>query len=166
MTLCSSLGGSTLQRVMSPSGTRSLATILSIPLSPVLLWIRNTAPHPPSSIMMTSIRPVNPAKAPAPTITHSTLRIHRHNLDGLSDIAKEQNQRSTRDIEWKVVGPMPPDTFLERFLPCQTRVPQFDDATFQTFLTNRVKSWKYTLHWYVVHSFRRASLHTSPRETN
>ena len=90
----------------------------------------NNAPRSLSSTAMTPSGPASPTRPPAPTITPSSPRIHRHNVDGLSDIAKEQDQRFARDIEWKVVGPMPPELFLEQFLPYRTRIPQFDDVTF------------------------------------
>ena len=60
----------------------------------------------------------------------SSPRIPRYNVDGLSDKASDQAQRFARDIEWKVVGPTPPDLFLKEFFPQRTRTPQFGDVTF------------------------------------
>jgi hypothetical protein len=55
---------------------------------------------------------------------------HRHNVEDLFDVAADQDQRFARDIEWKVVGPMPVDVFLESFLSHRTRIPRFEDVTF------------------------------------
>ena len=79
---------------------------------------------------MSSGRPTSPARPLALPATHSTPRIHQHNVNGLSDIASERNQRFARDIERKVVGPMPVNDFLTKFLGRRTRVPRFDEVTF------------------------------------
>jgi hypothetical protein len=60
---------------------------------------------------------VSPAQPPTLASIPSTPRILRHNAEGLSDVAEEQNRRFARDIEWKVVGLMPVTTFLNTFLP-------------------------------------------------
>lgn len=95
--------------------------------------------HPPitkrsrafgSSVMMASSGSTNsigPPPLPAPP---SSPRIYRANVDRLSDLASEQDRRFAPDIEWKVVGPMLPNLFLETFLPYQADIPQFDDVTF------------------------------------
>lgn len=50
-------------------------------------------------------------------------RIHRHDVDDLSEAANDRDQHFARDIEWRVVGPMSPEVFLEKFLPCQVPSP-------------------------------------------
>ena len=78
---------------------------------------------------MTSSGRTNPVRPLAPPATFSSPP-HRHDIDGLADIARDQHQRFARDIEQEVVGPMPPKLFLETFLPYRTRVPTFKDVTF------------------------------------
>ena len=53
----------------------------------------------------------------SPPSAGGTPRIHRHGAHGLSARSKDQQQRFARDIEWKVLGPMPVDAFLEEFFP-------------------------------------------------
>jgi len=74
---------------------------------------------------MASGEPANLSPLP---ITQSSSRISRDNVDDLSDVANDQDQRFARDIEWKVVGPMPVDLFLKTFLP--HRIPRIDGVTF------------------------------------
>jgi len=40
-----------------------------------------------------------------------------HSVDGLFANSKDQQQRYAHEIEWKVVGPMPTDEFLDEFFP-------------------------------------------------
>ena len=56
-----------------------------------------------------------PSQPPPPTGTSP--RFHRHSVDGLSARSKDQQQRFAHDIEWKVLGPMPTDAFLDEFFP-------------------------------------------------
>ena len=80
---------------------------------------------------MVSAEPTSPERPPSPPIKPSSPRVYRYNVDGLSDLAQEQNQCFARDIEWKVVGPMPVDLFLEKFLPHTTKdIPPFEDVKF------------------------------------
>ena len=65
-----------------------------------------------------------------PPATPPTPRIHRHEVDSSSDTSSDKDVRFAREIEQKVVGPMPPRLFLETFLPRRTRVPKFGDVTF------------------------------------
>lgn len=79
---------------------------------------------------MASGGPTSLAWPPAPPIIPITPRFHRHNIDGLSELAKDQHQRFAHDIEWTVVGPMLVDHFLEKSLLCRLRVPNLQDVTF------------------------------------
>lgn len=47
-----------------------------------------------------------------------TPRTYRHGIAGLSDRSRDQQKRFAHDIEWKVVGPMPVEDFLNEFFPC------------------------------------------------
>jgi len=88
-------------------------------------------PHFPSSTTMASGEPTSPAGPPPPSVTQSSPRVYRHNVDGLSDIADHQERRFARDIERKVVGPMPVDLFLETFFPHPTEdIPPLKDVNF------------------------------------
>ena len=84
---------------------------------------------PRSSAIMASDGQTSPVKPPTP-VTQSKPRVHRHNVNGLSDTARDKYQRFARNIERKVVGPMPVDLFLEIFLPCRTRIPRFAGVMF------------------------------------
>lgn len=66
----------------------------------------------------------------APGITQPMSHTHRHDVDDRSDNAKDEGRCFARDIERKIVGPMPADLFLETFFPHQTRAPRFEDVTF------------------------------------
>ena len=52
-----------------------------------------------------------------PLPANGTPHIHRHGIKGLSARSKDQQQRFARDIEWKVLGPMPVNAFLDEFFP-------------------------------------------------
>ena len=84
----------------------------------------------PSSTTMAPGEPTSPVRPPAPPIIRPMPHIHRHDVDGLFDNAKDEGLRFARDIEQKIVGPMPADLFLETFFPHRTRVPHFEDVTF------------------------------------
>ena len=60
-------------------------------------------------------------------------RAHRHNAEGLPDIARD-DQRFARDIERKVQHCWSESyasrLFLKKFLPYRSHVPRFDEATF------------------------------------
>ena len=98
-----------------------------------------------------------------PPITHSTPHIHQHNAGGLSGVADEQSLRFARDIQWKVVGPMPPDTFLDEFLPCSSKVPRFKSVTFSAVPDDPTK--ESTIYGPLVSSGVLPSLlHSSPTQ--
>jgi hypothetical protein len=46
-----------------------------------------------------------------------TPRSYRRGIFDLSDRSRHQQERFAHDIEWKVVGPMPVDEFLDEFFP-------------------------------------------------
>lgn len=83
-----------------------------------------------SSATMASGEPKSPVWPSALPTIPSSPRFYRRHVDRLSDLASQQNDRFALDIEWKVVGLMPPNLFLETFLPRRTRVPLFSDVTF------------------------------------
>jgi hypothetical protein len=57
-----------------------------------------------------------PPPQPPPT-TGGIPHIHRHSVDGLSARSKDQQQWFAHDIEWKVIGPMPTQMFLDKYFP-------------------------------------------------
>ena len=71
-----------------------------------------------------------PVRPPDPLDALSTSCLPQYNIEDLSEIVTDQDRCFALDIEWKVVGPMPVDAFLDKFLPCRDRVPKLRGVNF------------------------------------